>query len=84
MDAAQALTRAISPNTSSGSLTPSSGAQSQLTAAESSLSTQTVQDVTVSEWEDEEDENVPNPMFQYSDAEWALRAKVSAASRHNM
>ena len=74
LNAAQILSFAVGPQASPGSpgKTQKSGAQNTATAAESSLAVQMAADVLDSEWEDEEDDI----MGQYSDAEWARRAKV--------
>lgn len=74
LNAAQILSFAVGPQASPGSpgKTQKSGAQNTATAAESSLAVQMAADVLDSEWEDEEDDI----MGQYSDAEWARRAKI--------
>ena len=76
MNAVQTLARAVSSQALLGASqhTQSSAGQSQLMDRESSAATH---DVTKSAWEEEE-EDLPKRFLveQYSDAEWARRAKV--------
>jgi len=79
LDAAQTLGQVFSRRPASGSSAPSqrSAAPSQLTLAESAPAAELPQDVTESNWEDEEGGYPALP--QLTDAQWAQVAKVSRA-----